>query len=156
MNYREFKKEIIIRKKHLTQNNLSFDKYFEASKTNGRLRNNFVYYVLTSRILIIKFFKLAKADKDANEMYHNLLTALFLAREEKGDVKKISKILIKKYFHRAMPKTLEEGQVAYEMKKYLKTIVNQYIFEQNVTDEDKEYFKKLMNGKNVDELIKRK
>ncbi|KJS21833.1 MAG: hypothetical protein VR72_08530 [Clostridiaceae bacterium BRH_c20a] len=153
MNYRLFRKEIKKRKAFLTKNRLTFLEFFQASKSNGRLRNNFVFYILTSRLLFFKLYKLTKIDMHAKAMYENLYIALQLLSKENGNSKTIAKHLLKRYFARNNLVNINENEVSYEIKKYLKTIVTQYYLEKSYTKADREYFYELMGNKNIGNII---
>jgi len=173
MDYTKFQKEILKRKRYLTaKRNMDFQSYFEESKQNERLRNNFVFYALSNRILFNKFCRLTERDNEAKQMYQSLLMALLTMDNESKEVKEVSDMLLKRFFPSVKPsltpnrrvcRSLGKGNqlntkknLSEDMKKYLRTMIAQLNFEENYTKEDENYFNKLMAGKTIDELLAKK
>ncbi|KJS22890.1 MAG: hypothetical protein VR72_03770 [Clostridiaceae bacterium BRH_c20a] len=162
MNFTRFKKEVIKRKRYLTSDkNITFNKYFEESKKNERLRNNFVFYVLSNKYYYHKFKNLTEKDATANEMYQNLYNALTSTHDEGNEIKETSNMLLRKYFSSVAPRkrflrAFKRNEVSEDMKKYLRTLVNQVRFEDNYSKEDEDYFKKLLAKKHTKNLLTKK
>ncbi|WP_246944988.1 hypothetical protein [Bacillus pinisoli] len=145
--------------KYLAYGEYSFEELLKKSIKDRRVRNVFVFYVLSKPEYFRKFLVLSEKKDTVRRLKASLCKALQAVEKEhvyRPEVRRFAKILRNKYFHHSYPITLiekREEQVSKEMEKFFVSVVNQVLNEKDVNSDRDAYVASRMKEVDFDNLF---
>ncbi len=160
MDLISFFEQVRLEKEFIVNGTYTFEELLEKSKSNHRIRNVFVYYVLTNEEWYNRFIFLVRKNLFVNQLHCNLLNALMHVESDqltRIEAKVIAQQLRNKYF-KDQNSRLNHAKYdsSVEMSKFLITLVNNYVNNKNKTPEEIAYQKERMKQIDMDNLFHKK
>lgn len=121
----EFFKVYMDKEKQYFVGDADYDQFFQAT-LNERMRNVFVFYVMSDIGLFRRFVRKTHTDSHASEMMENLYLALILSKKSEN-TRHFAQYLINKFF-KSFQFVLyrRDNGSALQMKKYLESFTIKY------------------------------
>lgn len=152
MKLHTFFEEVNNHIEYLAYGSLPFEGYLKISIKNRRVRNCFVFFVLSTEKNAELFFKLALNSlyvADLKKQLHKALIRVTNNKLYRVEIVNIAEELLLKYFYNeTITVDYSVYDISAEMEKFLAGVVNHYCNKEEVTDEKRKYRETLL--KDVD------
>ncbi len=158
MNLHEFFYNVECELEYLADGTYTFDEYLRLSMKNRRVRNGFVFYALSEKEYVNRFFLLAEKSLYVKRLKSDLYKSLWRVSQNElnsPEVKKLAKQLRYQFFKKTSNKVeyTKNYDVSAELEKFFVSVVNHY-YQQKENNNDKEVYRKnVLSNLNWDELI---
>lgn len=135
----------------------TFDEYLQLSHSNSRIRNAFLFYLLSNSEYQKRFWKLSELSIELKRYKASLHRALNRVEEHpfnRSETKQLANILRKEYF--VNEKIVDDkitDEMSEKMEKFFTSVVNLYMSDVEDTEEDKEYRNSILKDVDFNKLI---
>lgn len=142
---------------YLAYGSFSFEGYLKMSFKNGRVRNAFVFYALSTNEYRNRFFLLSSRSRYVQQMKNHLHKGLVrvtkndLCRDEA--VQLAQKLLHQSFRHQSVVVDYTVYDESAEMEKFLVNVVHHYYHKAEDTEEKKQYRDQLLQHVNLEDLF---
>jgi hypothetical protein len=145
--------------KYLAYGEYSFEELLKKSIKDRRVRNVFVFYVLSKPEYLRKFLVLSEKKVTVRRLKASLCKALQAVEKEnvyRPEIRRFAKLLRNKYFHHSHAITFLEKReelVSKEMEKFFVSVVNQILNEKEFDPDKDAYVASRMKEVDFDNLF---